>query len=152
MTTDQYRTDFAAKLKNLTTARDLGLRELAKTAGMSHGLLCDILAARKCAGADIAAKLADAFKLAGADCEAFLLAAAGTRMHDKLMLVSRGVAPEIVNFLPLLLKDAGIDSQNIVECERSGNRLTITCGGGNTVTCTTKIVQAQEGGATTETS
>lgn len=97
MTTAESRTNFAAKLTTLTTAQGLVLRALAKAARMSHGLLCDIMAARKSAGPDISVKLADALHLEGEPREEFLIAAA-TRVHDRLLQLSQDVVPGIVNF------------------------------------------------------
>jgi hypothetical protein len=138
-TTIENRSDFACLLGHLMTERQLGLRALGRLAGVSHGLLSDIAAGRKCAGPQIAEQLADALQLNGSGRESFLLSAAATRKHDRLMKVGQDVSPEIVNHLPLLLADAGIPPQSVNTCTRSGNSLHIAVGDGRTLTLTAEL-------------
>ena len=144
-TVSQFRIEFGIRLAQLLDARDLGLREFARAAGISHGLSCDIKSGRKCAGPEIAAKMADALSLVGEQRDTFLLAAAGTRMHDKLTNLSRGAAPEVVNHLPHVLVAAGVQPANIDSCVRDGNELTLVLNDGNTVTCTTTLLHRKGG-------
>ena len=78
----QFREKFGALLSGHLTKRGLGLRELARAASLSHGLVSDVKSGRKSAGADLAVKLADALHLDGQERVSFLLAAAGTRTKD----------------------------------------------------------------------
>jgi len=135
----QFREKFGALLSGHLTKRGLGLRELARAASLSHGLVSDVKSGRKSAGADLAVKLADALHLEGQERESFLLAAAGTRTKDKLMKLSQGVAPELVNHLPLVLAAARIHPASVDNCQRTGNDLTLTLDDGSTVKATTQL-------------
>ena len=97
------------------------LKALGQLSGTAMTSISNIENGERVAGPMTAKKLADALKLKGYVRDHFLLSAASTQKKDKLLDISRTLAPEIINFLPMVLRERGIDLDQIHACKIHDN-------------------------------
>ena len=128
-TIDQCRTDFGRTLKGLRTQQNLSQRQLQDLSGVVYTLISAHEHGERAIGSGVATKLADALGLDGEERERFLFAAAATRRKDRLVGYSRTLAPELLNFVPMVLAGAGVNLGNIDACEVRGDFLLVNTGG-----------------------
>lgn len=122
----ELRSEFGATLKTLRKERGLSQRRLQEVSGVMYTTISSIERAERSVGAEMAVRLAEGLGLEGVDLDRFLLQAAATRRKDRLCSYSRALEPEILNFLPRVLANAGV---NLGAIERSEVRSTV-CGVG----------------------
>lgn len=106
---DECRARFGQLLRLLRKRQNLSQGDLKAASGVSDSLVSAFEHGERAVGSEVAARLADALRLAGDEREDFLLAAASTRRRDRLVAYARHLPPEILNYLPRLMAEAGVD-------------------------------------------
>ena len=112
---DECRRNFGYHLKKLRKQRNLSQGDLKASSGVADSLISAFEHGDRAVGAEVATRLADALSLEGDERESFLLSAASTRRRDRLVEYARQLPPEIINYLPRVLSEAGVDLEAI-EC------------------------------------
>lgn len=120
---DQNRTDFGKYMKRLRTDRKISQVSLQSTTGVAATLISAFEHGERAVGPLVAEKLATGLQLEEWERERFLLGAAKTRRKDRLINGARHLPPEIINYVPKMLPNIGIDPSKIVGAEflRSGD-------------------------------
>ena len=144
------RESFGRLLNEKRADAGLNQRELARLAHTPSPVICSIEAADRSVGADLAVKLADGLRLAGNERDRFLFKAAGTRKKDRLVGYARKLRPELINYVPKVLRQAGISLDGIRAATLQGvdaksetsERLVLELSDGRTICCTL-IVKAE---------
>jgi transcriptional regulator with XRE-family HTH domain len=111
---DQYRTDFGKYLKRLRTDRKMTQAYLKKVTGVAATLISAFEHGERAVGPEVAEKLATGLQLEEFERERFLIGAAKTRRKDRLINEARHLPPEVLNYVPRMLPNAGIDPNKIV--------------------------------------
>lgn len=116
-TVAQSRTNFGQILKTYRTRRNLTLRAVQELSGVNYTLVSAFEHGERAVGADVAIRLVDGLGLTGDERQRFLFAAAATRRKDRLVGYARMLAPELVNFVPKVLSESGLNLEAIERCE-----------------------------------
>ena len=106
-----------AEVQHRRIKAQLTLRELEELTGVGYSVLSLIEHGDRAVAADVATRLADVFKLQGKARDQFLFLAAGTGKRDKLVGYARRLDPELVNILPKVLQEKGIDLEEVKHCQ-----------------------------------
>ena len=106
-----------AEVRSQRNKAGLTLQELEEVTGVGYSLISAIEHGNRAVTADVATRLANAFKLQGKKRDQLLFLAAGTGKKDKLVGYARRLDPEIVNFLPKVLQEQGVDLEDIRHCQ-----------------------------------
>lgn len=106
-----------AEVRRLRKEAELTLEELDEATGVGYSLISAIEHGNRAVAADVATRMANAFKLKGRERDQFLITAASTRSRDKLVGYARRLDPEIVNFLPKVLQEKGLDLDEVRHCQ-----------------------------------
>jgi transcriptional regulator with XRE-family HTH domain len=115
------REEFGALARKLRNDLGLSLRELQALTGVTYTMFSAIECGEKAVGSDVATKLADALNLTGDERDRFLMKAAGTRKKDRLLGISRTLAPELVNYVAKSLVGSGVVLDEIDSCQLRKN-------------------------------
>ncbi len=114
---DQYRTDFGKYMKRLRTDRKMTQASLQAATGVASTLISAFEHGERAVGPEVAEKLATGLQLEDSERERFLIGAAKTRRKDRLMYEARHLPAEILNYVPKMLPNIGIDPSKIVGAE-----------------------------------
>jgi transcriptional regulator with XRE-family HTH domain len=114
------RETFGRLLHEKRVQAGLNQRGLARLAQTLSPIICSIEAGDRSVGADVAMRLADGLNLTGDERDQFLFKAAGTRKKDRLVGYSRMLLPELLNYVPKALRQAGISLEGIKAASLQG--------------------------------
>ena len=109
----ESRTEFGHRLRVLRKERGLSLRRLQEASGVTYSVVSSIERGDRAVGAETAERLADALGVCGEDRDQFLIQAAGTRRKDRLVGYARTLESEVLNFIPKVLSNRGMDLSTI---------------------------------------
>ena len=127
---DQCRTDFGKYMKRLRTDRKMSQVFLKKATGVAATLISAFEHGERAVGAEVAEKLATGLQLEDPERERFLIGAAKPRRKDRLINEARKLPAEIINYVPKMLPNIGLDPTKIVGAEfvRAGDPKNKTTG------------------------
>ncbi len=114
---DQYRTDFGKYMKRLRTDRKMTQASLQAATGVASTLISAFEHGERAVGPEVSEKLATGLQLEDSERERFLIGAAKTRRKDRLINEARKLPAEIINYVPKMLPNIGLDPTTVVAAE-----------------------------------
>ena len=113
--------DFGEYVAELRKANGMGVVELAKAVHLTHPAIVAVESGQRAVGDDLAGRLLLALQVNECDREEFMLKAASTRIHRRLVGSANEAPPTLTHYLMKILGLQGVKMNEVKDAQTTSN-------------------------------